>query len=45
MNRKKFQSFKDHKLRVCDESRDGLYDAIGAGKLHEALLDRYIEIM
>ena len=35
--RKKFQSFKDHKLRVCSESREELNFARKDGKLHEAL--------
>ena len=39
-HRKKFQSFPDHKLRVCLDSRDGLEHARHKGKLHEALLDR-----
>ena len=38
--RKKFQSFPDHKLRVCLDSRDGLEHARHKGKLHEVLLDR-----
>ena len=38
--RKKFQSFPDHKLRVCMDSRDSLEGAKQKGKLHEALLDR-----
>ncbi|XP_041379346.1 protein FRG1-like [Gigantopelta aegis] len=29
---------------VFEDSRDGLYDAIGAGKLHEALLDRRVKM-
>ena len=39
-NRKKFQSFTDHKLRVSQESTDSLYTSIREGKLHETLLDR-----
>ena len=38
--RKKFQSFPDHKLRVCLDSRDGLEHARHKGKLPEVLLDR-----
>ena len=37
---KKFQSWKDKRLRVCEEGRDGLDMALHEGKLHEALLDR-----
>ena len=40
VHRKKFQSFGDHKLRVCQDSRDGIEHARLKGKLHEALLDR-----
>ena len=40
MHRKKFQSFKDHKLRVSKDSVDDLHKAKTTGKLHEALLDR-----
>ena len=38
--RKKFQSWKDHKMGVSGESRHGLEKARRDGKLHEALLDR-----
>lgn len=37
---KKFQSWKDNRVQVCGESRDGLDAAQQKGKLHEALLDR-----
>ena len=39
-HRKKFQSFKDHKLRVSEDSVGDLHKAKSSGKLHEALLDR-----
>ena len=38
--RKKFQSFKDHKLRVSKDGVGDLHKAKSSGKLHEALLDR-----